>query len=110
MGKTDIDFEEYVEQCVAEEPELAGHLAQASERLDIALQLVKLREAMGLTQAELATRVGTSQQTISRLENPHYQRHSVRTLRRIADALDARLEMRIVPRSEKVGQKHALVP
>lgn len=102
MGKTEIDLEDYVKECIAEEPGLAQELAEVSERLEIALQIARLRELLGLTQSQLAERVGTSQQTISRLENPDYMGHSLRTLRRIADALDARVEVRIVPRAEKV--------
>ncbi len=40
---------------------------------DIALQLTALREKAGLTQKEVARRLNTSQQHISRLESPGYK-------------------------------------
>ena len=101
MARTEIDFDDYLQERM-KSPEFARGFREARERSEIALQIAKLRELLGLTQTELAARVGTSQQTISRLENPDYRGHSLRTLRRIADALDARVEVRIVPRNERV--------
>ena len=101
MTEEGADFEEYLEERL-QDPVFRRAFEEESERLTISLQMIKLRELLGLTQSQLAERVGTSQQTISRLENPDYRGHSLRTLRRIADALDARVEVRIVPRTEKV--------
>ena len=98
MSKADVPFDAYLKE------ELRALFDEASERMEIALQIIKLREAHGLTQAQLAERVGTSQQTISRLENPGYQGHSLRTLRRIADALDARIEVRVVPNASPAAK------
>ncbi len=49
--------------------------------------LARARRSAGLTQAELATRIGTTQASITRLERGRFL-PSVRTLRRIAAALD----------------------
>lgn len=64
---------------------------------DLAVQLSALREERGLTQAQLAERVGTHQQAISRLENPAYGRQSLSTLRQVASALGAFVDVAIVP-------------
>ena len=103
MSKADVPFDAYLKEQLRD-PELRALFDEASERMEIALQIIKLREAHGLTQAQLAERVGTSQQTISRLENPGYQGHSLRTLRRIADALDARIEVRVVPNASPAAK------
>ena len=55
------------------------------------------RTAAGLTQAELAKAVGTTQSVISQLEDAEYQGHSLSMLRRIAAALNTRVEIRLVP-------------
>jgi transcriptional regulator with XRE-family HTH domain len=55
------------------------------------------RNAAGLTQKELADFVGTKQPVISQLEDAEYEGHSLSMLKRIADALNQRLEIRIVP-------------
>jgi transcriptional regulator with XRE-family HTH domain len=54
-----------------------------------------LRKDAGLSQKELARRVGTSQQQISRLESPSYEGHSLSMLRRVAEVLGATLRVEI---------------
>jgi transcriptional regulator with XRE-family HTH domain len=51
----------------------------------------------GLSQRELARRVGTSASAICRLEDADYDGHSLYMLKRIAQALDRRVEIRFVP-------------
>jgi DNA-binding XRE family transcriptional regulator len=63
----------------------------------IGRQIRELRIESGLTQRELAALAGTTASVICRLEDDDYDRHSVTMLRRIADALDARVEVRFVP-------------
>ena len=48
----------------------------------------------GLSQRELAKRAGTTASVICRLEDADYEGHSLAMLRRIAAALDRRLEIR----------------
>lgn len=50
-----------------------------------------LRKEAGLTQGELARRVGTTQSVISRLESDEYEGHSLSMLYRIGVALDRRI-------------------
>jgi transcriptional regulator with XRE-family HTH domain len=59
--------------------------------------------ARGLTLAELARRVGTSAPTLHRYESG-WDRFEVATLRRIAAALGARLEIRLVAPSQAVPE------
>ncbi len=65
---------------------------------DISIQLTSFRKKAGLSQKELARRVGTSQQQISRLESPSYEGHSVSMLRRVAEALGATIHIEIQER------------
>ena len=46
-------------------------------------------------QKELARKVGTSQQQISRLESPSYEGHSLSMLRRVAEVLGATVHVEI---------------
>lgn len=64
---------------------------------EIAESIHLLRTAAGLTQKELAELIGTAPSVISRLEDADYRGHSVAMLRRIATALDRRVEIRFVP-------------
>jgi transcriptional regulator with XRE-family HTH domain len=65
-------------------------------------QVVEQRLARGLSQSELASLCGTSQPAIARLESGA-QAPRVETLRRVANALDCELELRIRPRTLTKG-------
>ncbi len=62
----------------------------------VARQIYDLREKSGLSQRELAKLVGTTASVICRLENADYEGHSLAMLRRIAVALNKRIEIRFV--------------
>jgi predicted transcriptional regulator len=64
---------------------------------EIARKIYALRTKAGLTQQELADRVGTSKSAICRLEDADYEGHSLSMLKRIAEALGKRVEIRFVP-------------
>jgi transcriptional regulator with XRE-family HTH domain len=62
----------------------------------VARKIYDLRMQANLTQGELAKLVGTSTSVISRLEDADYEGHSLAMLRRIAAALNKRVEIRFV--------------
>ncbi|HEX7900335.1 MAG TPA: helix-turn-helix transcriptional regulator [Planctomycetota bacterium] len=67
-------------------PGFREHFRQARLAVEVAHQIVRLREKLGVSQAELARRMGTKQQTISRLESGRYEGFSLKTLLKIAEA------------------------
>ncbi|MFA5873631.1 MAG: helix-turn-helix transcriptional regulator [Anaerolineales bacterium] len=69
----------------------------AADELEPGYQIAHLRIQRGLTQAQLAEMVGTRQPSIARLENGSSV-PSLSFLERIAKALDARIELHVVPR------------
>jgi DNA-binding XRE family transcriptional regulator len=85
----------------AGKPERLAELEEARASAAIARQVYALRSRAGLTQKELAERVGTTPSVISRLEDDDYEGHSVSMLRRIAAALNKRVEIRFLPRRGK---------
>ena len=76
--------------------EMAELLEQERANLDIARKIYDLRTRARLSQADLAKKVGTTQSVISRLEDADYEGHSLAMLRRIASALEKRVEIRFV--------------
>lgn len=62
---------------------------------NMAITIARLRERSGISQNELARMVGTTQQTISRIEDPRNQSITVNTLVKIAGALGKRLQIKI---------------
>jgi transcriptional regulator with XRE-family HTH domain len=67
--------------------------AEDFSNTSIATQIRVLREQRGLTQEDLAKRIGTKQAGISRLENVNYSSWKTETLRKIAHAFDVRLRI-----------------
>lgn len=61
---------------------------------EIGVLLRQAREAAGLTQEQLADRIGTKKTAISRLEN-HAGSIKLSTLRKVSGALGRRLELRL---------------
>lgn len=55
-------------------------------KIDLALLVREMREDAGLTQAELAKMVGTTQSVIARFEDAEYAGHSLTMLARVAMA------------------------
>ena len=90
MKKT--NFDRYLEAQL-EDPAFAGRFADAGEAWDVSLQIAQLRQQAGLSQRELARKLKTSQQQVSRLESPGYEGHSLSMLRRVARVLHARLRV-----------------
>lgn len=64
----------------------------------LARKIFELRTRAGLSQRQLAERVGTSASAICRLEDADYEGHSLSVLKRIAEALGQRVEIRFVPK------------
>ena len=86
MKKT--NFDNYLKYQLKDKV-FAERFRQAGKAWDVALKISALRKEAGMSQKELARKLGTSQQQISRLESPSYEGHSLSMLRRVADVLDA---------------------
>jgi transcriptional regulator with XRE-family HTH domain len=107
MSKT--NFDRYLEEQM-QDPDFAQRFKQAGEAWDVALQIAALREKAGLSQRDLARKLKTSQQQISRLESPSYEGHSLSMLRRVARALSARVRVVLEPEDEAPAGRLAESP
>ena len=83
-------------------PEMMALLEEERANAEVARKIYDLRNKAGLTQKELAKLVGTTPSVISRLEDADYDGHSLSMLRRIAAALNKRVEIRFVPTRRRV--------
>lgn len=70
------------------------------QKLRVAHQIVEIREEMGITQSELARRLGTTQSGVARMEAQGYMGYSIRTLLKVADVLDVELVIRLRPKKK----------
>ncbi len=103
MKKTNFDV--YLEEQLKDKS-FAERFEQAGKAWDVAMQLAALRKEAGLSQKELACKLKTSQQQISRLESPAYEGHSLSMLRRVARVLNAEVKVAFEPVHNR---KHAVV-
>jgi len=78
-------------------PARLKNLAEARANEEIAHKIQELRAAAALTQTQLAKLIGTTASVICRLEDADYEGHSLAMLRRIAGALNQRVEIRFIP-------------
>ncbi len=85
-------YERFIGGDAKQEAAYEEHFANA----EIARKLYVLRDKAGLSQRDLAKLVGTSASVICRLEDADYEGHSLSMLRRIAAALNKRVEIRFV--------------
>ena len=93
------NFDKYLEEQL-KDPDFAERFERAGEAWDVAIQLTALREKAGLSQKDLARKLRTSQQNISRLESPAYEGHSLSMLRRGAKVLGVTVRVSLVPKHE----------
>lgn len=79
-------------------------------KLAFAEELCRLMEEQGLSHAQLAERLGTSRAYITRILRTDYNL-TAETMVKLAQALDARVELSLVPKDSPVGQRptHARV-
>jgi ribosome-binding protein aMBF1 (putative translation factor) len=85
------------DRYIGEDPELAAAFDEELSAADIATQIYNLRKRAGLSQRQLAARVGTTASVICRLEDSDYEGHSLSLLKRIAAALGKHVKIVFVP-------------
>ena len=78
-------------------PDMLAALEEAAANDEVARKIYDLRTKAGLSQRQLAKLVGTTASVICLLEDADYRGHSLSMLRRIAAALNRRVEIRFVP-------------
>jgi transcriptional regulator with XRE-family HTH domain len=100
------DAAKILDQVTGDDVSLRRVIAEDRLNLRIGQMIHDKRTAAGLTQGQLAKLVGTTQSVIARLEDADYEGHSVRMLSRIAQALDAKLEVSIVPAPRSLRRRN----
>lgn len=95
--KTTTDALKILADMTGKDTHLQRMFEEEVANREIAHKIHQLRIQAGLSQAELARRVGTTQSVISRLEDADYEGHSLAMLNRIAAAVKCRVEIHFVP-------------
>jgi predicted transcriptional regulator len=88
-----IPYEEVKARLLSDPTVRAEYEALAPE-FEISMELLQARLRVGLSQAELAARMGTSQSAIARLESGQTL-PSTKTLLRFAEATNSKIQVRL---------------
>ncbi|MFN4788849.1 MAG: helix-turn-helix domain-containing protein, partial [Pseudanabaena sp.] len=83
MAKTS-DALKIIDGLTSDDSEMENLIREASLNAIVAQLIYEARTARGLTQKQLADRVGTKQSAIARLEDADYDGHSLSMLQKIA--------------------------
>jgi transcriptional regulator with XRE-family HTH domain len=90
-----VPWRDYLDEQL-KDPEFRAEYEALEPEFALIRQLIDLRIKRGLSQRQLAKRAEMQQPTIARLEGGRTA--SLKTLQRVAEALEARVEVRLVPR------------
>ena len=89
------------DRYIGNDPKAIQEYEEELLNAEIAQKIYDLRSKAKLSQRELARRVGTTASVICRLEDADYEGHSLTMLKRIAEAVNKRVEIRFVPLKKK---------
>ena len=78
------------------DPEFRQAFDEEEVFASLAIQIARIREKKGLSQTDLAKRLHTTQQTVSRLEDTHNKSYSLNTLVKLAEALHKKLKVEFI--------------
>ena len=76
---------------VKDQPERKASIQKERINAQVAQLIYNLRQEAGLSQKQLAEKIGTTQSVISRLEDSDYEGHSLSMLERITSVLNKRV-------------------
>ena len=105
---TIVAADAWLDGLIHQSPAFQAQVEEELAAINVAKDLVALRESRGLSQMQLATRLGITQSAIAQLESAQPKNVELRTLVRVAAALGAHVDVSIRPRRQadrKSGQR-----
>lgn len=97
---TVVAADEWLDKVIHQSPAFQARVEEELASINVAQDLVALRESRGLSQAQLAGRLGITQSAIAQLESAQPKNVELRTLVRVAAALGAHVDVSIRPRRQ----------
>jgi transcriptional regulator with XRE-family HTH domain len=92
-----------VKSRALERPDVKAEYDRLDEEFALLDEFLKARAAAGVSQAQVAERMGTTQSVVARLESGHGKHSpSLATLRKYAQALGCRLDLRLTKETGKI--------
>lgn len=84
-----------LESKLMEDPAFVSEYKASKPFAELTMQIIRARYDAGLTQKQLAEKIGTRQSVVSRIESFDYGGMSLRTLQRIAEALGLEVDIQL---------------
>lgn len=105
---TVVAADAWLDGLVHESPAFQAQVEEELAAINVAQDLVALRESRGLSQLQLAKRLGITQSAIAQLESAQPKNVELRTLVRVAAALGAQVDVSIRPHRpvERKSRQH----
>ena len=97
---TVVAADEWLDGLIHQSPAFQAQVEDELAAINVAQDLVALRESRGLSQVQLADRLGVTQSAIAQLESAQPKNVELRTLVRVATALGAHVDVSIRPRPQ----------
>ena len=94
INKQSLSFSAYLNNQL-KDPALKKHYREAEKQLEIAYKILQLRKESGISQLDLAKKLGTTQSNIARLEAGR-QNFTTETLQKIATIFKRSLKIEFV--------------
>ena len=94
---TVVAADRWLDGLIHRSPAFQAQVEEELAAINVAQDLVALRESRGLSQMQLADRLGITQSAVAQLESAHPKNVELRTLVRVATALGAHLDVSIHP-------------
>lgn len=101
MAKKTTDALEILDAMIGDDVELRDLCEEATINAEVAQLIYNARTEAGLSQQQLADKIGTTQSVISRLEDADYEGHSLSMMNRIAHALNQEISIQFVPAHDR---------
>lgn len=103
VGVATDDLDRLIDDLAQDDPAIHSRVAAALERRELARQLSERRRTAGLTQSQLAKRMGTSQGQVTRFESGADTRLS--TVARYAAAVGMKVEWTLAPLTKSPARR-----
>lgn len=97
---TVVAADEWLNGLIQQSPAFQAQVEEELAAINVAQDLVALRESRGLSQLQLADRLGITQSAIAQLESAQPKNVELRTLVRVAAALGGHVDVSIRPRRQ----------
>lgn len=93
-----LTHDEFINELLSD-PAVKAEYDALEDEFNLLRDMIKARNSAGLSQSDVAKKMGTKQSAVARIEGAGQPRHSpsLTTLRRYAEAVGCHLEIKLTP-------------